>query len=116
MSIGTFKRGDTFDYSDELVVTDDGVELPSLLGWTGASQIRHTGDVLLGIAPDTLVATLVFTWLDATQRLYRVRSDGPTTGWPTGVVMHDVQLTSPAGDVVSTETELFRIVGDVTRG
>lgn len=116
MSISTHKRGDTFDYSDQFVMTVDGVETPDLTGVTGASQLRHAGDLAAGIAPGTLVAELVFTWIDATQRLYRVRASGSTAAWPLGIVKHDVQLTLPSGDVVSTPTELIKLVEDVTHG
>lgn len=114
--IGKHKRGDDFDYSDQFVLTEDGVELPSLVGWTGASQIRHVGDPALGILPDTLVSTLEFSWVDASQRLFRVRHVGSTAAWALGLVKHDVQLTSPGGAVISTDTEYFKIVEDVTHG
>ena len=116
MTISTHKRGDTFDYSDRFVLTVDGVDMPDLTGATGSSQLRHAGDRAAGIEPGTLVAELLFTWIDATQRLYRVRASGSTGAWPLGIVKHDVQLTLPSGDVVSTDTELIKIVEDVTHG
>ena len=116
MSISQHKRGDTFDYSDQFVMTIDGVAVTDFTGMTGASQLRHAGNTTLGIAAGTLVADLVFTWLDATQGLYRVRHAGGTSAWPLGVVRHDVQLTTAGGDVVSTPTELIQISEDVTHG
>lgn len=104
----THKRGDTFDYSDQLAMTADGVALADLTGMVGASQIRTTDGAL--------VAELSFSWLNAAQGLYRVRSVGPTDGWPLGTGLHDVQLTTPAGDVISTATEIIQIVRDVTHG
>jgi hypothetical protein len=114
--IGTHKRGDTFDYSDRLVMTDEGVELPSLVGMVGASQLRHAGDPEADIAPDTLIANLDFIWLDAAQGLFRVRHSGSTAAWPLGVLLHDVQLTTPTGDVISTATERIKLVQDITHG
>lgn len=113
---GTHKRGDTFDYSDQFTLTIDGVEQPDLTGFVGASQLRHAGDAAAGILPGTLVATLEFTWLDATQRLFRVRHVGSTDAWPLGTLLHDVQLTTASGDVVSTATERIKLVEDVTHG
>lgn len=114
MSISTHKRGDTFDYSDQFELTVDGVAVPDLTGATGASQLRHAGDRAAGIEPGTLVAELVFTWIDAAQCLYRVRANGSTAQWPLGILKHDVQLTLPGGDVVSTDTVLIKLVEDVT--
>lgn len=116
MTISTHKRGDTFDYSDQFAMTIDGVAVTDFTGMVGASQLRHAGNTALAIAPGTLVADLVFTWLDATQGLYRVRHSGATDAWPFGLLRHDVQLTTAGGDVVSTATELINLVEDVTRG
>lgn len=116
MSISTHKRGDTFDYSDQFELTIDGVPVTDFTGYTGASQLRHVGDPAAGIAPGTLVATLTFSWLDASDGLYRVRATGSTAEWPLGLIKHDVQLTAPGGDVMSTPTELIKLVEDVTHG
>jgi len=102
------KRGDTFDYSDQLELSIDGVVVVDFAGMTGDSQIRT--------ASGDLVASLDFSWLDQSNGLYRVRSLDPTDEWPIGVLLHDVQLTTAAGDVISTATEVFQLVGDVTRG
>jgi len=106
-AITKFKVGDTFDVSDQLVMTADGVAVTNFTGMTGSSQIRRTDG--------TLIADLVFTWLDATQGLYRARFTGSTQGWPVGDALHDLQLTTASGDIVSTDTELIRFVPDVTR-
>lgn len=116
MSIGTHKRGDTFDYSDQFELTVDGATVTDLTGATGASQLRHVGDAAAGIEPGALIADLVFAWVDASQGLYRVRSSGSTAAWPLGMLKHDVQLTLASGDVVSTATELIKLVEDVTHG
>ena len=108
MSQNSHKRGDTFDYSDQLAMTVNGVPVTDFTGMVGASQIRTDRGAL--------VAELEFTWLDATQGLFRLRSQQPTTNWPIGMLLHDIQLTTPSGDVVSTATETFRLVGDVTYG
>ena len=113
MTSNEHKRGDTFDYSDQLAMTIDGVPVTDFTGMVGASQIRTMDGVL--------VAVLAFTWLDAAQGLFRLRQTGPIR-WPAApgsgsvTVKHDIQLTTPGGDVVSTATETFRLVEDVTHG
>lgn len=104
----THKRGDTFDYADQLAMTIDLVPVTDFTGMTGSSQIRDLSG--------KLVASLEFTWLDATTGHYRVRATGPTDAWPTGLLRHDVQLTTASGDVISTATESFTCSEDVTRG
>lgn len=102
----THKRGDTFDRSGQITINVDGVHVPDLTGWAGAAQVRTRSGAL--------IAAITFTWLDATQSLARIRA-ADTTGWPVGPAEIDIQLTSPAGDVVSTDTERLDIVSDVTR-
>lgn len=101
------KRGDTFDLSGSVQATRDGVPVVDFTGWSGRSQVRD--------GKGELVAELVFAWLDQVAGLVRVRSDGATDAWPIGPVRTDIQLTSPDGNVVSTETAVIEIVEDVTR-
>ena len=107
MAVLKHKRGDTFDYSGVASATLDGEAVVDFTDWVGASQIRDIDDAV--------VASLVFTWLDATAGLMRIKSSGDTNGWRVGRSKIDVQFTSPAGDVVSTETQELDIVADVTR-
>lgn len=104
----THKRGDTFDYADQLAMTIDGAAVTDFTGMTGSSQLRDNAG--------NLAAALAFTWLNAAQGLFRVRSIGTTDTWPVGVLLHDVQITTASGDVVSTATEVIQLVGDVTHG
>ena len=101
------KRGDTFDLSGSVQATQDGASVVDFSDWTGRSQVRDS--------KGTLVAELVFSWLDQSAGLVRVRSDGPTDGWPIGLARMDIQLTSPDGHVVSTKTAVIEIVEDITR-
>lgn len=102
-----FVRGNTFDYSGVIDVTDDGVAVTDLTGWTGACQVRTVRG--------TLIATLTFAWLDAAARLCRVRSTGSTAAWELGRALIDIRLTSPAGDVISTDTTAITIADGATR-
>lgn len=102
----THKRGDTFDVSGVVTLTDNGTPLTDMTGWTGASQLKST--------TNGVIASLVFTWQDAAQRLCRITAPSGTSGWPIGVVQMDIQFTSPAGDKVSTQTQQIQIVEGVT--
>lgn len=102
-----FKAGDTFDYAGELQATENGSAITDLTGWTGACEIRTY--------PDVLIAELEFTWVDAAERLCRIRSTESTEEWPVGDAYIDIQLTSPAGAIVSTATNVVTILRDVTR-
>lgn len=107
MTRTTHKRGDTFELSGPITVTDNGQPVASLVGWTGRSQIRTA-------ATGELVAELTFEWLDAAARLVRLRC-ADTSTWPLGLAEVDIELTSPAGSIVSTDTAQIHIVKDVTR-
>lgn len=101
-----FKRGDTFDFSGQVSLTDSGVVVQDMTGWTGASQLRTSLDVK--------ITDLTFAWLDAAQRLCRITGVA-TSEWPLGDLFMDVEFTSPAGDVVSTQTANIKMVKDITR-
>jgi hypothetical protein len=101
------KRGDTFDLSGAVDVTLDGQSVEDLTGWTARSQLRTP--------VGTLVAELDVVWLDASKRLLRLRkSASATLTWVLGEVLIDIELTSPAGDVVSTPTASLIVTRDNT--
>jgi hypothetical protein len=100
------KRGDTFDFSGPITVTQDGVPVPDLTGWQGFSQLRDTAG--------RLISDLSFQWLDASTSLCRL-SDATTLSWPVGPAVIDIRLISPSGDVVSTATVNVSIIKQVTQ-
>ena len=100
------KRGDTFDVSGQIDVTVSGAAVADMTGWVGACQMRSSNGVL--------IAEPAFTWINAAQRLIRLRVSD-TTGWPLGNHEVDIQLTMPSGDIVSTATAQIEIVKDITR-
>ena len=103
----TFKRGDTFDFSGVIDVKHKGQLGPDLTGWTGKCQLRkQSGE---------LIADLVFTWIDATQRICNIKHNGSTAGWAICVAQMDIEMTSPDGHIVSTKTTEINISKDVTR-
>jgi hypothetical protein len=102
----THKRGDTFRRSGALTVTDYGTTVTDMTGWTGRSHIRD--------GAGNLIASLTFSWLDASQRLCELHAPAGTTGWPVGRASLDIELTTPAGEIVSTATQFINIIADVT--
>lgn len=105
MSDPQHKQGDTFDRSGVVTITELGVPVPDLTGWTGTSQVRtKTG---------TLVQNLTFSWIDASQRLCRLQAAN-TSGWPLGYLLIDIQFVSPLGAIISTSTASLQCVRDIT--
>jgi putative intracellular protease/amidase len=97
-----FKQGDTFDYSGPAEVLDAAGAPVDLTGWTVASHVRF---------PDKgSKFILTATWVGANVRLRSTE----TLSWPIGIAEIDVEFTSPAGDVVSTETVRFEVTADLT--
>lgn len=94
-----FKRGDTFILSC-VVATD-------ITGWTIASQIRDG---------DTLIADLTFALLStsAESSTYTL-TYSVTTAWPLHDLNCDIQYTTAAGQIISTETFTIGVVKDTTR-
>ena len=103
----THKRGDTFILTGGITATVGGVTATNFTNWTGASQLRDA-------TTDELIATLEFTWLDPATGQVRLRF-ADTSGWPITLANTDVQLTTPAGETVSTTTSIINIIKDVTR-
>lgn len=99
------RRGATFDLSGVITVKHQGVPVPDLTGWTGASKVKTPHG--------QLVADLEFSWLDASQRLARIRAQN-TDNWPVGVLVTDILLTSPNGDKVPTDRAEFTCFAGVT--
>lgn len=100
------KRGDTFDRSGTIAITQNGVAALDLTGWTGASQMRG--------ARNTLIVNFKFEWINAALRLARISAPEGTSTWPVGDWPMDIQMTSPDGVVVSTATVLLTVIADVT--
>lgn len=102
------KRGDTFDVSGPITVDVNGETVTDLTGWQGRSQIREQ-------KTDAVIVSLAFEWLDASQGLMRLHAPAGTTAWPLGPAEIDIELESPEGAIVSTETTHIIITKDITR-
>ena len=102
-----FKRGDTFEFSGVVDVKHQGQLVPDLTGWTGKCQLRkQSGE---------LIADLVFTCIDATQRICNIKHNGSAADWAICVAQMDIEMTSPDNHIVSTQTTEINIAKDVTR-
>lgn len=100
------KRGDTFIFGVYVKATVNGAIQTDLTGWTGSSQIRQMNGAK--------IADLTFSWDDASVaagRLYYAS----TAAWPVGDAVIDIQMTTPAGEIISSETIHIEIQEDVTR-
>lgn len=100
MSLFTHKRGDTFDYAGTLT-------LPAGV-WTGAGQVRrrNTAQTLV----DDLVVTLDAPTGDTAVRVF----NNETSGWPVELLEFDIEFTEAGGEVLSTDTVVFKLIEDVT--
>lgn len=100
-----FKRGDTFDYSGSVSMTDAAGAAIDLAGWTVASKIEF---------PDACTKVeLNAEWVGSDNDAIRIHKS-ETRDWPVGVADMDIQFTSAANAVVSTETVRLEIVEDIT--
>jgi hypothetical protein len=104
----SIKRGDTFDLVNTTPLSMEGPSgtVIDFTGWTAAAQLRERGE---------LVADLTFSWLDATEGLFRLHSAESTSAWPLGELLCDIEFTAPDGTVVSTETFQVRVQAGVTQ-
>jgi len=100
-----FKAGDTFDYSGPVELVDGAGAPVVMTGWTVASKVRF---------PDAgRVVELTASWLGSGFTHVRVTSSS-TDDWPPGPADIDIEFTSPAGAVVSTNTMRFSVVEDLS--
>ena len=96
------KKGDTIRVSGRFTGAD-------YTGWTGRSQVRRDED-------DTLLSELVFEWIDAVEGFF-VAVVLNTDNWPANkYVLFDVEITSPAGEVRSSEAIRILVRRDATYG
>ena len=100
------KRGDTFNFGLYVKATVNGDLQTDLTGWTGKSQLREING--------SKIADLTFSWDDASIAAARLYATS-TTGWAVGPAVLDVEMTTPAGEVVSSRTINIDILEDVTR-
>lgn len=96
-----FKRGDTFLIEAEVKI--DGV-VRDITGWVVKVQVRKGA---------TLIAELDIEYTDRVNGLYRLRKD-VTTDWGLGELSCDIQYTTDALQIISTETFIIACEADIT--
>lgn len=110
----THKQGDSWSTVGQATIKDLTTgELVDLTDWQIASELRTPGGELIAAFdcaytgtttdPATQVQTQTFTHIATT-----------TSNWPVGLAELDVQFTSPSGQVVSTDTQVIKVLRDVT--
>ncbi len=96
-----FKRGDTFIIEAAVL---SGAVAQDITGWTVRSQVRNG---------TTLVSELAVEYIDRAAGTYRLR-ENDTTGWPTKTLQWDIEYTTDAGQIASTETLEILVKPDIT--
>ena len=100
------KRGSTFKQVGELDITIDGVAVTDLTGYVMTSHVRtrdrqscheDVGDLTVS-NPSGISVTL----------------EGETETWPLGVLIFDIRVETPSGDVIYTPTVQFECVREIT--
>lgn len=105
-SLGTFKRGDYFSFTMELI--DEALETP-LTGAAAslACQFRKSADA-------SLIESLVISET-ATPGTYLFETTD-TTDYPLGVILCDVEYTDGDSHVTTSPTMSVTVEGDITHG
>lgn len=100
-----FKRGDTFERNCQL--TENGTPI-DITGWSIKSQIRDSSGVLI----DDLDTSIT----DVATGLYKLSKPAASTAlWEPGGHLFDIEFTTSAGSVMSTETVRINIETDITQ-
>lgn len=104
------KQGDSFNYVGPIYLEQDDFENVNGVtyeNWQGKAHIR-TDD-------GTIVSELDFSWVSSENGILRVKDLDGTDDWPIGRVLMDIELTTPSGDKISTDTLVILIQKDITK-
>lgn len=102
-----FKRGDSFDFTGPVTITVDGAVLTDATGYSATSQVRDLDG--------TLIADLVAIFTSYNPPILNVTCEDSTQAWPPGKANIDIEFLTPDDKIVSTDTQSFTILSDVTR-
>lgn len=100
--MNTHRRGTTFSLYGTLAFTDSGAAVTDLTGYTGAARLLTPGTY-------RTIATLTFTWTDATTAAATITAL-TTAAWPLGDALLDLRLTTPDGETVAADYATIRII------
>lgn len=100
-----FKRGQSFAYAGQ--VLNDGVVM-DFTGWTIAAQLRTSfrRELVQGLTAAFVNPATGIVSLTATAE--------QTSAWPLQLLMLDIRLQSPAGQVVLSDTVMINVAEPVT--
>lgn len=101
-----FKAGSSFDYTGDVVIRENGLQVANLGDWVGHCQLKTVSG--------TLIAALTVQWLDAAQGLIRVFAANSTAAWPAGLAVFDLVFVSPLGERVATDSVYVQVTQGVT--
>lgn len=94
--------------ASQIEIPEGSVGMSDMTGWAGRCQVRTQSGVL--------VQELGFEWLDASERLFKVSATAAQVAdWPVGSHVYDIELTTPAGQRLSTKKDLLILREDVTK-
>lgn len=97
------KRGDSFQLTIQGKDANDDAQ--DMTGWSIASQVRQEDG--------TLVENLTHAWVEQSEGKYTL-TGADTSTWPLEVLRCDIQYTTNAGIVMSTDTILVNMLEDIT--
>lgn len=101
------KRGDTYSRSFQLFSDYPQNIAFNLTGYTLRSHVRD--------ASAALISTCTCTITNATTGSFQVVcAAANTASWTVGQLFTDVEFTSPAGHVMSTDTDTINVIKDQT--
>jgi hypothetical protein len=100
-----FKRGQDFAYAGQIVNSGSVMDFT---GWSIASQLRTalTGALVQDLSAEFVDAATGLVLLSASAQQSNV--------WPLELLVMDIRLQSPAGQVVLSNTETINVVERVT--
>lgn len=100
-----FKRGQTFAYAGQIL---NNGEVMDFTGWSISAQLRTSGT-------RKLVQALSATFVDAATGVVSLSATAEeTTDWPLQLLVMDVRLQDPGGNVVLSDTSTINIVERIT--
>ena len=104
MAVIEFKRGDTFTLQGQ-VKDSEGTPI-DITGWSIRSHIRKGSE---------LVIVLTVTFIDVLTGVYQLSATPEDTSlFPVGQLVCDIEYTTAAGQVMSTETFEITCTKDIT--
>lgn len=108
-----FKRGGSFIFTGPILINNAVSDKTGWLISAAIAQRVSNGTTEGGVG--ALITVLPATWLNPVLAMAQIGDIAVNTyGWPIGPAVIDIKLTTPAGVVILTDTQLIEITGRVT--